>query len=119
MAALADVLLIDADSIRLSRLARPLTSRGLIVMCGSPDGACEVVQRVRPKVVVLGSTLSLVEIAGLSSEVGHRLVFVAGSADQAHVHAVTWSRIFRQITEVPVMVDAISEAVEQAGSAGG
>jgi hypothetical protein len=118
MATLADVLLIDSDSIRLSSLARPLTSRGLVVMCVGPDGANEVVQRIRPKVVVVGSPLSLVQIAGLSSEVEHRLVFVASSVDQAQVHAATWSRFYQQITDVPVMVDAISEAVEQAGSDG-
>jgi len=114
IASLLDVLLIDYDSNRLSSLARPLTSRGLIVMCAGPNGACKLVRQMHPKVVVIGSPLPLVEVAELSAETGRPSIFIGNCMDQTEAQAALWSRFFHQITDMPVMVDAITEAVEQA-----
>ena len=109
---LVDVLLLDIDAMRLSRLARPLTTLGLVVMCvDSPGCAYEEAHRLRPGVIVIGSPLSSAEVAGLFAHTqGRRPVIIRYASNDDVADCELWDRFFRGSTDISVVVDAVAEA---------
>ena len=112
-----DVLILDRDGRRVSRLARALTSRGLVVMCDdSPRWAPDAVHRLRPGVIVVGSPLPIADVVRIleASRGGPRPVMIGYSSDDSLVDWALWDRWFQQSTDVSVIVDAVAEALAHA-----
>ena len=112
-----DVLILDRDGRRVSRLARALTSRGLVVMCDdSPRWAPDAVHRLRPGVIVVGSPVPLADVVRIreASRGGPRPVMIGYSSDDSLVDWALWDRWFQQSTDVSVIVDAVAEALAHA-----
>ncbi|MBN3752328.1 response regulator receiver protein [Paraburkholderia sp. Tr-20389] len=113
---LLDVLLLDRDATRLSSLARPLATRGLIVMCvDSLDSASAASGRLRPRVIVIGNPLSAADMTALVAREHGSSPTVIGYASNEDVE--DWAmpdRFFSRSTDVSVVVDAVVAATAHA-----
>lgn len=108
-----DVLLLEGDAGRLSALARALTSRGLVVMCGLSGDVADAVQRLRPRVVVVGADLSTADVTALTSyDEQFSMVVTDASAASANCPlplSSPWP-LFQRTDDVSLMVDVVTEA---------
>jgi hypothetical protein len=112
-----DALILDSDGRRVSRLARALTSRGLVVMCDdSLHWTPDAVHRLRPGVILVGGPLPIADVDRiLDASTGRpRPLMIGYAAEDSGADGVLWDRCFQPSADVSVIVDAVVGALEHA-----
>jgi len=117
-AARVDVLVLDPDHARLSKLASKLTTLGMQVMSTitSHEARAEA-QRLNPRVIVASSPLGVVDASELLDDmhgrrnVVQRPVMIAFSVDDARLDWAEWDRWFPRSADPADIAQAVTDAL--------
>jgi hypothetical protein len=117
-AARVDVLVLDPDSTRLSKLASKLTTLGMQVMSTitSHEARAEAA-RLNPRVIVASSPLGVAGAGDLLDDIHGRRsstarpVMIAFSVDDARLDWADWDRWFPRSADPSDIAQAVTEAL--------
>lgn len=117
-AARVDVLVLDPDHTRLSKLASKLTTLGMQVMSTitSHEARAEA-QRLNPRVIVASSPLGVIDASELLDDMHgrrnfvQRPVMIAFSVDDARLDWAEWDRWFPRSADPSDIAQAVTEAL--------
>ena len=114
-----DVLVLDPDAGRLSKLACKLTSLGMQVMPTiDSEEARHEAQRLNPRVIVTSNPLGVVNAGELLDDLfcppdsPQRPVMIVFSSDDARLDWAEWDRWFPRSTDPSEIVRAVTDALD-------